>query len=143
MRADSATTRRKERRKEGKKEETADRKSDNPHLTGGEKLYVKCHNMSTDFLFYSKQPPPRIFCALPSIVPTWCVMVCQNREKCGSLLSIASMQCLLPSVTDRPNNIKQLHVITSQPISFSPPSSLLLASSALFLQSRLHGASKL
>ena len=33
-------------------------------------LKTGCHNMSTDLiLFYSKQPPPGIFCALPPIVP--------------------------------------------------------------------------
>ena len=134
-----------EGRKEGRKEGGDSwHKIWQPSLDGWGKTV--CHNMSTDFLFYSKQPPPRIFCALPSIVPTWCVMVCQNRETCGSLLSIASMQCLLPSVTDRPKNIKKhqtrqkLVVLPSQMISFSTRSNLLLVSSALFLQSCLQGA---
>ena len=65
-----------------------------------------CHNKSTDFLFYRKQPPPRTFCALPPIVPTWCVKVRQNREKCGPLVTAFSMQSRLPSVTDRQKTSK-------------------------------------
>ena len=105
---------------------------------------ITCKNYMSQqvnwFSFYWKQPPPRIFCALSPIVP----MTRQHCERYRSLVSVFSMQSRLPSVTDRQKtskNIKKLDVITSQLISFSTRSNLLLVSSVLLLQSCLHGAS--
>ena len=101
-----------------------------------------CHNKSTDFiLFYSKQPPPRIFCALPPIVPTWCVKTIRHVDL-WSLLFQCRVSCHQWLIDQNIHKHWELYVITSQLISFSTRSNLLLVSSALLLQSCLHGASK-
>ena len=87
---------------------------------------------STDSMFYSKQPLPRVFCALPPIVPTSCVKTLTMWMYCLNWFNHPdSLRCFLAW---------QANI---QLILCSTPSSLFLASSVLFLQSCLHHASRL
>ena len=87
---------------------------------------------STDSMFYSKQPLPRVFCALPPIVPTSCVKTLAMWMYCLYCFNhLDSLRCYLAWKV----NIQLTLCFT--------PSSLFLASSVLFLQSCLHHASRL
>ena len=87
---------------------------------------------STDSMFYSKQPLPRVFCALPPIVPTSCVKTLAMWMYCLYWFNHpTSLRCFLAWKV----NIQLTLCFT--------PSSLFLASSVLFLQSCLHHASRL
>ena len=87
---------------------------------------------STDSMFYSKQPLPRVFCALPPIVPTSCVKTVAMWMYCLYWFNHPdSLRCFLACK------------VNIQLTLCSTPSSLFLASSVLFLQSCLHHASRL
>ena len=87
---------------------------------------------STDSMFYSKQPLPRVFCALPRIVPTTCVKTLAMWMYCLYWFNHPdSFRCFLA------------WKVNIQLTLCSTPSSLFLASSVLFLQSCLHHASRL
>ena len=87
---------------------------------------------STESMFYSKQPLPRVFCALPPIVPTSCVKTLAMWMYCLYWFNHPdSLRCFLAWKV----NIQLTLCFT--------PSSLFLASSVLFLQSCLHHASRL
>ena len=87
---------------------------------------------STDSMFYSKQPLPRVFCALPPIVPTSCVKTLAMWMYCLYWFNHPdSFRCYLACK------------VNIQVTLCSTPSSLYLASSVLFLQSCLHHASRL
>ena len=87
---------------------------------------------STDSMFYSKQPLPRVFCALPPIVPTSCVKTLAMWMYCLYWFNHPDfLRCFLA------------WKVNIQLTLCSTPSSLFLASSVLFLQSCLHHASRL
>ena len=87
---------------------------------------------STDSMFYSKQPLPRVFCALPPVSPTWCAKTVENSMYCLYCFNhLDSLRCFLAWKV----NIQLTLCFT--------PSSLFLASSVLFLQFRLHGVPRL
>ena len=78
---------------------------------------------STDSMFYSKQPLPRVFCALPPIVPTSCVKTLAMWMYCLCWFNHPdSLRCFLA------------WKVNIQLTLCSTPSSLFLASSVLFLQ---------
>ena len=84
---------------------------------------------STDSMFYSKQPLPRVFCALPPIVPTSCERTLTMWMYCLNWFNHQdSLRCFLA------------WKVNIQLTLCSTPSSLFLASSVLFLQSCLHHA---
>ena len=84
---------------------------------------------STDSMFYSKQPLPRVFCALPPIVPTSCVKTLAMWMYCLYWFNHPdSIRCYLACK------------VNIQLTLCSTPSSLFLASSVLFLQLCLHHA---
>ena len=83
-------------------------------------------------MFYSKQPLPRVFCALPPIVPTSCVKTVAMWMYCLYWFNHPDFfRCFLA------------WKVNIQLTLCSAPSSLFLASSVLFLQSCLHHASRL
>ena len=87
---------------------------------------------STDSMFYSKQPLPRVFCALPPVSPTWCAKTVAMWMYC--------LYCF--------NHPDFLRCFLAWKVNFqltlcSTPSSLFLASSVLFLQLYLHHTSRL
>ena len=87
---------------------------------------------STDSMFYSQQPLPRVFCALPPIVPT------------SDVKTLAMwMYCLY--CFNHPGSLRWFLAwkVNIQLTLCSTPSSLFLASSVLSLQSCLHHASRL
>ena len=87
---------------------------------------------STDSMFYSKQPLPRVFCALPPIVPTSCVKTLAMWMYCLYWFNHPdSFRCYLA------------WKVNIQLTLCSTPSSLFLGSSVLFLQSCLHHTSRL
>ena len=87
---------------------------------------------STDSMFCSKQPLPRVFCALPPIVPTSCVKTLAMWMYCLYWFNHPDfLRCFLA------------WKVNIQLTLCSTPSSLFLASSVLFLQSCLHHASRL
>ena len=85
----------------------------------------------TECTFYSKQPLPRVFCALPPVLPTWC-------DKTVAIWM--SWLCWFNPDSLRSYCHKHVNIQLSVR---STLSSLFLASSALFLQSCLHGVTKL
>ena len=87
---------------------------------------------STDSMFYSQQPLPRVFCALPPIVPTSYVKTLAMWMYCLHWFNHPdSLRCFLACK------------VNIQLTLCSTPSSLFLASSVLFLQFRLHGVPRL
>ena len=87
---------------------------------------------STDTMFYSKQPLPRVFCALPPVLPTWCAKTVAMWMYCLYCFNhLDSLRCFLAWKV----NIQLTLCFT--------PSSLFFASSVLFLQFRLHGVPRL
>ena len=87
---------------------------------------------STDSMFYSKQPLPRVFCALPPVSPTWCAKTVAMWMYC--------LYCF-----NRPDFLRCFLAwkVNFQLTLCSTPSSLFLASSVLFLQLYLHHTSRL
>ena len=87
---------------------------------------------STDSMFYSKQPLPRVFCALPPVSPTWCAKTVAMWTYCLYCFNhLDSLRCFFAWKV----NIQLTLCFT--------PRSLFLASSVLFLQSCLHHTSRL
>ena len=86
---------------------------------------------STECTFYSKQPLPRVFCALPPVLPTWC-------DKTVAIWM--SWLCWFNPDSLRSFCHKQVNI----PLTLrSTLSSLFLAFSVLFLHPCLHGVTKL
>ena len=98
-------------------------------------VFVMTSQHSTDSTFCSKQPLPRVFCALPQVLPTWCDKAVAIWM---SFSCVDSIQTLFEVFV-----MKKIEVVNIPLTVRSTLSSLFLASSVRFLQSCLHGVRRL